>query len=159
MDASSPETWRWIWLGAAAVFTLGEVLTTGTFFLISFAVGAAVACVIAFLGGAVVLEWAAFVAVSTVALVLLRPLGRRINAAGSPDRVGAERWEGRIATVVRTIPAGVQETGVVRLEREEWRAESADAGTIPAGTVVRVVRVAGTRVVVTPQDTPSREPA
>ena len=40
MDASSPETWRWVWLGAAAVFTLGEVLTTGTFFLISFAVGA-----------------------------------------------------------------------------------------------------------------------
>ena len=150
MDLSSAETWRWIWLCAAAVFTVGEVLAPGTFFLISFAVGAAVACFLAFLGVDVAWQWGAFVVISTVSLLMLRPIGRRINAGGSPDRVGAERWEGRMATVVRPIPAGAQETGAVRIEREEWRAESVDADAIPAGAMVRVVRVAGTRVVVAP---------
>jgi len=159
MDASSPDTWRWIWLCAAAVLLLGEVIATGTFFLISFAVGAAVACVLAFLGVDVAWQWGAFVVVSSASVLTLRPIGRRLNAAGSPDRVGAERWEGRTATVVRRIPAGVQETGVVRIEREEWRAESVDSNAIPLHAVVRVVRVSGTRVVVTTEMSDAEETA
>jgi membrane protein implicated in regulation of membrane protease activity len=36
----------------------------------------------------------------------------------------------------------------VRIEREEWRAESADGSGLDAGEPIRVVRVDGTRLVV-----------
>jgi membrane protein implicated in regulation of membrane protease activity len=42
----------------------------------------------------------------------------------------------------------VAQTGVIRLEREQWRAESADGKPIEAGTVVQVLRIDGTRAVV-----------
>ena len=37
---------------------------------------------------------------------------------------------------------------MIRLEREQWRAASADGTPIEAGTVVHVVRIDGTRAVV-----------
>ena len=39
---------------------------------------------------------------------------------------------------------------MVRVDREEWRAQSVDGRAIPAGATVRVVRAEGTRVVVEP---------
>jgi membrane-bound ClpP family serine protease len=38
--------------------------------------------------------------------------------------------------------------------REQWRVQSVDGRPIPAGTLVRVVEVRGTRAVVTPVDLP-----
>jgi inner membrane protein len=38
--------------------------------------------------------------------------------------------------------------GLVRIEREEWRAESVDGAAIPVGAAIRVVRVDGTRLIV-----------
>ncbi len=40
MDFGSSETWRWIWLGAAVAFTVGEIAVAGSFFLLPFAAGA-----------------------------------------------------------------------------------------------------------------------
>jgi membrane protein implicated in regulation of membrane protease activity len=54
--------------------------------------------------------------------------------------------------VLSEIPAGVHATGLVRVEREEWRAESVDGSAIPAGTAVEVLRVDGTRLIVGPPE-------
>lgn len=59
----SPDTWRWIWLVATALFAAGEIITTG-FFLLPFAVGALVATLLAFAGVSVAIQWITFVAVS-----------------------------------------------------------------------------------------------
>ncbi len=37
---------------------------------------------------------------------------------------------------------------MVRVDREQWRAQSTDGSPIAAGTVVRVAEVQGTRVIV-----------
>ena len=37
---------------------------------------------------------------------------------------------------------------MVRVDREEWRAETVDGAPIAAGTIVQVVEVQGTRVIV-----------
>jgi inner membrane protein len=142
------ENWRWIWIVAATGFVVGEIAMPGTFFLLSFAVGAAAAAVVAFANGSLLVQWIAFVAGSAAALALLVPLGRRLDARQQQASVGATRFEGRSATVLVDIPAGTQETGLVRLDREEWRAETADGVAVPAGSVVRVLRVEGTRLVV-----------
>jgi membrane protein implicated in regulation of membrane protease activity len=151
MDVDSPETWRWIWISFATVLTLGEIAVAGTFFLLSFAIGAAVAAVVAFLGGSVGLEWLAFVVTSGVSLAVLAPIGRRLDRRHPAPQSGAHRWEGRLATVVTAIPSGLHETGTVRVDREQWKAETTNGTGLPAGAVVVVARVAGTRLVVIPR--------
>ena len=57
------------------------------------------------------------------------------------------------------------ELGLIRVHREEWRAESGDDTVIKAGSKVRVVEVRGTRAVVfpiheideNPSDSPTKE--
>jgi membrane protein implicated in regulation of membrane protease activity len=144
-----PNGWRWIWLAAAAFLALAELGTPGAFFMLSFAIGAAIACVLAFAGVDVAVEWLVFVVTSGISLALLVPVGRRMSR-GEQAPVGATRWQGSLGLVLRTIPAGAHETGLVRVEREEWRADSIDGSEIPEGARVRVVRVDGTRLIVEP---------
>ena len=147
----SPEQWRWLWLAAAAVFAIGEMATPGSFFLATFAAGAFVAALLAFAGVSVTVEWIVFVAVSVVVLALLRPLARRLDRDALDHGVGSRRLVGRPATVVGAIPAG-DEIGMVRIDREQWRAQSIDGTAIPAGVAVRVADVQGTRLIVAPLD-------
>jgi membrane protein implicated in regulation of membrane protease activity len=48
--------------------------------------------------------------------------------------------------VLEAIPSG--DLGVVRVDREEWRAVAADRAAIAVGTRVTVADVEGTKVVV-----------
>jgi membrane protein implicated in regulation of membrane protease activity len=147
----SPETWRWIWLAAAMAFTVGEMATAGSFFLLPFGLGALVASILAFVGVDVGWTWVAFIGVSGIGLAALYPLRKRLDRGEPQDGIGARRLLGQAAAVLEVIPGGPAETGLVRVGREEWRAESLDGQPIAAGTLVKVVEVRGTRVVVYPQ--------
>lgn len=143
----SPEEWRWIWTAACAVFAVGEMLTPGSFFLLPFAIGSFVAAILAFADVSVAGEWLAFLAVSVSALFALRPLARRLDRNALDHGVGSRRLIGVKATVLDDIP-GEAELGMVRVDREEWRAQSTDGSPIPAGTIVRIADVQGTRLIV-----------
>src|SRR5215510_6431576 len=147
----SPEQWRWIWLAATAVFAIGEMATPGSFFLAPFAAGALVASLLAFAGVSVLVEWIVFIVVSVIMLALLRPLSKRMDRNALDHGVGSRRLIGRQATVLRTIPAG-DEIGMVRVDREQWRAQSIDGTPIGEGSAVRIADVQGTRVIVAPLD-------
>ena len=153
----TPEEWRWVWLIATAVFAIGEMATPGSFFLAPFALGAFVASILAFAGVSVGVEWIVFLAVSIATLAALRPVARRLDRNALDHGVGARRLVGSRATVLEDIP-GDAELGMVRVDREKWRAQSTDGAPIPAGTVVRVAEVQGTRVIVA-ADTPLPEPS
>lgn len=144
----NPENWRWVWLAAAALFALGEMALAGSFFLLPFAGGALVACIASFLGAGLALQWVLFVVVSLVGALGLIPLRRRLDRTDPQDGIGSRRLMGQEAVVVTEVPPGPGASGVVRLGREEWRAESADHTPIAPGVVVRVVDVRGTGVVV-----------
>ena len=150
MDLNSPETWRWIWLVAAVVFAVGEVAVAGSFFLLPFALGATAAAVLGFADLSVGIEWVAFVGVSAATVAALRPVAKRLDRRTPPSGIGANRWVGRQGVVLRDIPAGHGATGLIRLEREEWRAESLLGVPIREGSTVLVSRVDGTRLVVVP---------
>jgi membrane protein implicated in regulation of membrane protease activity len=150
MDVNSPETWRWIWLVAVVLFALAEVFTPVLFFMLSFALGAAVAAVAAFAGGGALVQWLLFVGVTAASLAALVPLGRRLEGRDEVHPVGANRWEGRTATVVTEIPAGKHQTGLVRIDRETWKAESTNGMGVPDGATVLVTHVTGTRLIVSP---------
>lgn len=143
-----PETWRWIWLVAAAVFAAGEMAIAGSFFLAPFAIGAAVATVLAFADVGLAGEWAAFVAVSFGTFAAMRPLAKRLDRDGGSDGIGSKRLIGQKATVLEAIPGGHHELGLVRVHREEWRAETVDGVPVEVGAHVSVVEQRGTRLVV-----------
>lgn len=143
-----PEQWRWIWLGAAVLFGLGEMATPGAFFLAPFAIGAVVAAALAFADVPIAGEWAAFVGISVAAFAALRPLARRLDRHGGSDGVGSRRLIGRDGIVLEDIQPGL--SGRVRVDQEEWRADSGDRSAIPTGTMVRISEVQGTRVIVHP---------
>jgi membrane protein implicated in regulation of membrane protease activity len=148
-----PDLWQWVWLGAALVFGLGEMASPGSFFLAPFAVGAACAAVAALLGAATGLSWLVFIIVSLVAFAALRPLARRLDAVGgNPLGVGAQRLVGEQGLVLTDIPAGIDEVGLIRVGREEWRAQSPDGSAIPKDSQVVIAEVRGTRVVVYPTE-------
>jgi len=99
-DMESPEVWRWVWLVAAVAFAGGEIAVAGSFFLLPFAFGAVVACVLAFLDVDVAWQWLAFVGVSAVSLLALFPLRRRLDREEPQDGIGARRLLGQPATVL-----------------------------------------------------------
>jgi membrane protein implicated in regulation of membrane protease activity len=155
MDLDSPDTWRWIWLASAVVFAVGEITVAGSFFLLPFAAGALAGAAVSLLGAPVGAGWLAFVAVSAAGSAVLWPLGRRLDRNAPHHAIGANRWVGRQAVVISDIPGGVGNTGLIRLDREEWRAESLIGNPIRAGSTVLVSRVDGTRLVVVTIEEPS----
>jgi membrane protein implicated in regulation of membrane protease activity len=153
----SPDEWRWVWIIATAVFAVGEMATPGSFFLAPFAIGAFVAAILAFADVSVTIEWTVFLIVSIAALAALRPVARRLDRAAVDHGIGSRRLVGTRATVLKAIP-GDAELGLVRLEREEWRAQSTDGTPIPVGATVRVADVQGTRVLVAVETLPATPP-
>jgi membrane protein implicated in regulation of membrane protease activity len=152
----SPEQWRWVWIITSAVFAVGEMATPGSFFLAPLAVGALAAAILAFAGVGVATEWVVFLVVTVVTFAALRPLARRLDRSALDQGIGARRLTGNRGTVLRDIP-GQAEIGMVRIDREEWRAQSADGSPIPAGAIVRVADVQGTRVIVARTEAPVAE--
>lgn len=144
---SDPEVWRWIWLIAAVVFAIGEISIAGSFFLAPFALGAAVASILAFAGVDLGPQWIAFVVISGALLAAMRPLAHRLDQSQQAPGVGSSRQIGQRARVIESID-GPHDSGFVMLGAERWRAESADGSMIPEGTAVLVTEVRGTRVLV-----------
>lgn len=156
VDFDSSEIWRFIWLTAAVGFALGELALAGSFFLAPFAVGAGAAAAASFVGLPIGISWAVFLVVSFVSFAAFRPLARRLDLRSPQSAVGAGRWVNREAVVIREI--GANNPGAVRLDREEWTAESFSGDRIPVGSRVLINRVEGTRLVVMPLEYPELDP-
>jgi membrane protein implicated in regulation of membrane protease activity len=135
----------WIWMGLAAIFAIGEIFTEG-FFLLWFAIGAAVAGVLAILGVAGGWQWAAFVVASGVLFAVSRRFAERFTSK-QPPGIGADRFIGKRGVALEAID-NAENTGRVRIDKEEWRADSDTDETIPVGTRVEVVGLDGTHLVV-----------
>ncbi len=155
MHLGSPDSWRVVWVIAAAFFVMAEMVRRLRFFFLPFAVGAGAAAISAFAGVAVWLEWLVFLVVSAAGLAVLLPLGRKLSAEGELAAVGSNRWAGQHGLVLEDIPGRFGDTGAVRIGRETWRAETGYGAAIPAGTEVFVTGVEGTRLVVLPVTFPT----
>ena len=135
------------WLGAFVVFLAIE---TGTLGLVSiwFAAGALVALLVAWLGGMVWLQVLVFLVVSCVALASLRPLAKKYIAP-KITATNADRLIGTVAVLSGDVD-NLAAKGEVILGGIPWSARSTNGEPIPAGTTVRVDRMEGVRVYVTP---------
>jgi membrane protein implicated in regulation of membrane protease activity len=139
------EFWRWFWTIFAIVMGIGEIFTAG-FFLLPFAIGAAVAAVLAWANVALIAQWLVFFGVSILSLVFLRRFISRQDEGEQPQ-VGANRWVGRQGVVLEDIDPH-SGAGMVRVATEEWRAIAVQP--IPKDTLIIVRDVQGARFLVEP---------
>jgi membrane protein implicated in regulation of membrane protease activity len=136
-----------LWLIAAAIFGVGEILTLG-FFLAPFAIGALVAAVVAAVGGGTIISWVVFLVVSVILLAALRPLARSHRKQPPALRTGTAALVGRSAMVIERI-ANDEGVGCVRIDGETWTARAYDEDEIiEAGKRVHVMEIRGATALV-----------
>lgn len=145
-ETANDAGWVAMWLIAAGVLAIGEMVTAG-FFLLPFAAGAAVAGVLALLSVSVPVQIITFVVVSVLSLWLLQRFAKK-DVHGELLPVGAARYIGSSAVVIE--PVSRLNSGRVKMGSEDWRATTDLEEEIFPGTEVRVVEVRGARLVIEP---------
>lgn len=143
------------WLVALVVFGLVEALTVGLT-SIWFALGALTALLAAVLGASALVQIILFLAVSFLSLLLMRPLSQRM-LNWRVVATNADRILGTDALVTEEID-NFKGQGHVAVGGVPWTARSEDDVPIPLGARVRILRIEGVKVFVTPVDDESAEP-
>jgi membrane protein implicated in regulation of membrane protease activity len=141
-----------LWAIVVALMFAGELLTI-SFFLLFFALGAAVSLVMALLGLGLTAQIIGFIVASILSMVILRPaLLNRLALAGSEPYEGPGKIEGRKAIVTDPIEPG--ETGMVKIGNGEfWTARTLyTGGRIESGVRVQVLDTDGLTALVEPLD-------
>jgi membrane protein implicated in regulation of membrane protease activity len=136
-----------IWLVAACVLGVGE-MHQGGFYLAPFALGAALAAVVALLGVGAGLSAVVFLAGSGIVFGALRPVARRHRRLPPSIRTGAAALVGKHALVLERI-ANEEGVGCVKIDGEVWTARSyAEDAVIDPGEQVEVVEIRGATALV-----------
>ncbi len=137
-----------LWVIAACVFAVGEMLTTG-FFLAPLAVGAALAAITDAAGAGGIASWFVFVIASLLTFGIVRPIARSHLKNPPRLRTGSAALVGRQAIVLERI-ANVEGVGCVKIDGEVWTARAFDEDqVIESGTRVQVVEIKGATALVT----------
>ena len=139
------ETTSICWLVVFILLILIELATMGLT-TIWFAGGAVAGFVASMLGANVVIQAAAFFAVSILLLFFTRPFAvRYINS--NKTKTNVDGLIGQEALVLEEIN-NIRETGCARREGKEWTARSMNDTVIPKDTVVTVERIEGVKLIV-----------
>ena len=136
-----------LWLILTLVFLVTEAATV-TVVSLWFAAGSLAAMVVALLGCRIWIQVLVFLVVSAAALTALRPLVRKyltpkLTVTNIDSVIGSV---GLVTTAIDNIEAH----GQVKLGAMEWTARSTSGQPIEAGTRVRVDRIEGVKVFVSP---------
>ena len=137
-----------IWLGLLILFLVVEAACPLHLVSLWFAAGALAALAVELLGGALWLQVTVFLAVSCALLAALWPLSKKylnpkLTATNIDSIPGTEAY-------VTAAVDNIRSEGQVKLGGMEWSARSTTGKTIPAGTLVKVDKIEGVKVFVTP---------
>lgn len=137
------------WVLAIILFAVIEGVTVGLT-SIWFALGALAGLAVSFFTDHLWIQAIAFLVVSFLALVGVKPIAARYFAPKDHQPTNADRIVGQEAVVVEEI-CNLEGRGRVRVMGQEWAARSTQEQTIPVHTVVSVDRIEGVKVFVTPK--------
>lgn len=150
LDAESIQ--KLVWLVLLLIFAAGEAATVGLT-SIWFAAGSLAALIAALLGGALWIQITLFLAVSLLCLAAVRPLAKR-HLNNKVEHTNADRAIGQEALVTEDID-NIHGKGAVVIRGVTWTARSQDDDPIPAGTLVKVLRIEGVKVYVERSSAPA----
>jgi membrane protein implicated in regulation of membrane protease activity len=135
-----------LWVIAAVLLAIGELLTPGLFFLGPVALAAVGAAITAGIGGGIVLQLIVFIAVSLASLAFLRPIARRHLHMPALTRTGTAALVGTKAVVLQRVDAN---GGLVRIGGEEWSARAFfEEQSLEPGARVEVAKIEGATALV-----------
>lgn len=136
IDYFTQNLWQF-WAIMAFLFLILE-LTSGDFFILCFAIGAAVTTLLSLTGMSFLWQLLIFAIVSVLCLFFVRPVMLRYFHRSDPDRKSnADALIGQEGRVSETIVA--EGFGRVAIDGDDWKAVSSDGCEIKEGTKVRVV--------------------
>jgi membrane protein implicated in regulation of membrane protease activity len=115
--------------------------------LLMFAGGALGGMTVALLGGATAFQMIAFIIISGLLLVMVRPIAKRHLVDRTPLQLdGVETLIGRTAKVTREVDSS---GGRIRMGADEWTARTQHSGeSFEVGKTVRIMQVDGATAVV-----------
>ena len=142
-----------IWFVLFLIFLVVEAACPVHLVSIWFAVGSLVAVLVAYFNGPLWLQLTLFLAVSTVMVALLWPfikkfLNPHLKKTNLDAILGSE---GLVTAAIDNVAA----QGQVKLGAMEWTARSTSGKVIPEGTLIRVDRIEGVKVFVSPVEIPA----
>ncbi len=142
----------YFWIVATVAFIALEAATVG---LVSvwFALGSAAALIGAALGAEVWLQVVLFLAVSAVALAVLKPVAVKYFKVGAKP-TNADRLLGVVCPVTEDID-NIHATGAVSAGGKEWTARSLTGEPIPKGALAQVMSIQGVKLIVEPARRPA----
>lgn len=128
-----------IWVIISIICLILE-LSSGDFFILCFAIGAAFAAIVA--GCGLSLSWQIFLfaLISTLSLMLVRPaLIKKLHKPHKERLSNAEAIIGREGRVTEAIEAGGY--GRVAIDGDDWKVRSADGTAIEKDVRVKVIKM------------------
>ncbi len=128
-----------LWTLVCVVALILEV-SSGTFYLMCFAIGAVGAVVVSLMGTPLWLQVLVFSVISAVSVFCVRPLLVKCLHPVQKERLSnASALVGRQGVVIEPISA--ERPGYVRVDGDEWRAVTADGTMIERGVNVRITAI------------------
>lgn len=134
-----------IWLIVAVVMAVVEAATV-QLVSIWFALGAAAGCITSLFTESVSIQLIVFAVVSAIALMITRPLVKRIKVKKA-EATNSDRFIGKEAVVIEAIDNAAAK-GMVKVGTSKWTARSADGCPIEAGATVSVTAIEGVKLIV-----------
>ena len=134
-----------VWIGLALFALLVEA---GTSQLISIwfslgAIGGAISCIFT---DNIVIQLFVFITVTTLSLVLTRPIVKKLKLKGAAVKTNLDRVIGCEATLTKDITRDCD--GELKVLGDYWLAVSRDGNEIKRGTRVKVLEIKGTKLIV-----------
>lgn len=137
-----------VWIIISIICLILE-LSSGDFFILCFAIGAAAGAIMAGCGLSIAWQIIIFVVVSILSLMLVRPtLIKKLHKPQRERLSNVEAMVGQQGRVSERIEAGGY--GRVAIDGDDWKARSADGSAIEKDERVRVVKMESIIVIVKP---------
>jgi membrane protein implicated in regulation of membrane protease activity len=133
-----------IWFGVIILAAFIEI-TTMDLTSVWFSIGAVFSFILAILNVALFWQIAAFIVLSTILLLSVRPLVKnyfRTNVVGT----NADALVGKVATCTKTIHQN--ERGEVKVDGQYWSAITSESNTIEEGDKVEILAIEGNKLIV-----------
>ena len=134
------------WLILGVLFLIAEIFTP-SFFIMWFGIGSFAAMLVAFLfENSVLYQAIVFIVVSLIFVLFTRKMAQKMS--GKPSRlISQDEMIGKDGVVSETITADGGK-GLVRINKDIWRARSLKDQEILAGAKIKVIELKGVTITV-----------
>ena len=148
-DMNMEQIMPFIWIGFAVIMVVCEAFTS-QLVSIWFVLGAVSAAVTTIFTPSIAIQSAVFLIVSLVALIVTKPLVKKLKDKRGVTSTNADRLVGRTGVVISDI-ADTHTVGQVKVEGEIWSAKSEKA-PLNKDTKIKVLAIEGVKLIVEPTE-------